>query len=328
LRDSNPIYSAFWRLMVAPWGEVTPSCALPNPFGREGCVPVRSYLDMLNFKANHRKIAILDQGDGYVGFVTSANPHDGSSAHSNVALRFSGPAVADLLETARAVLAMSGGPEPGIRIQTETAREGLNAATDQVRHGAIRVITEGAIRDLLLTEIGKAGFGDRIDVAAFYLAHRRVVHGLIEAHARGAWVRVLLDPSKDAFGMEKNGIPNRQSGAELHRAGVPVRWCDTHGEQCHSKLMLFRYAGGRTGLMLGSANLTRRNLDSFNLETNLYFEANTEHPVNLEVADWFDMLWHNAPGKRFSLDYSAHADENGWRRLLYRIMEGAGLSTF
>ena len=86
LRDSNPIYSTFWRLLIRPFGNGAGG-ELPNPFGA-GRVSARSYLDLLNFKANHRKTILADDGDGLVGLVTSANPHDGSSAHGNLAIRF------------------------------------------------------------------------------------------------------------------------------------------------------------------------------------------------------------------------------------------------
>src|SRR5690606_22884033 len=89
LKDSNPVYSLFWRVFARPFGN-GPGDLLPNPFG-EGRVSLRSYLALLNFKANHRKTLVADDGDGLVGLVTSANPHDGSSAHTNIAVRFDGP---------------------------------------------------------------------------------------------------------------------------------------------------------------------------------------------------------------------------------------------
>ncbi|MGB3647116.1 MAG: hypothetical protein WA992_01105, partial [Desulfobulbales bacterium] len=79
LRDSNPAYSAFWRIFVKPFGN-SAGGLLPNPFGKRR-VSLRSYLAMLNFKANHRKLIICDGADGFSALVTSANPHDGSSAH-------------------------------------------------------------------------------------------------------------------------------------------------------------------------------------------------------------------------------------------------------
>ena len=102
LRDSNPAYSAFWRIFVEPLGNSSGSL-LPNPFG-EGRVSLRSYLSMLNFKANHRKVIICDDAESYSALITSANPHDGSSAHGNVAIYFKGPAISDLLQSEQAVL--------------------------------------------------------------------------------------------------------------------------------------------------------------------------------------------------------------------------------
>ena len=64
LRDSNPAYSAFWRLFVKPFGN-TEANTLPNPLG-PGRVSLRSYLELVNFKANHRKVMVADSGDDFV----------------------------------------------------------------------------------------------------------------------------------------------------------------------------------------------------------------------------------------------------------------------
>lgn len=316
LRDSNPLYSALWRSFVGHWGN-SPGSALPNPIG-EGRVSVRSYLALMNFKANHRKVAIADRGEGYVGLVTSANPHDASSAHGNVALRFEGAAVADLLASERAVLALSGGPEPRVSI----------AATAGAGEGSLRVLTERAIERALLETVAAAEPGDLLDVAVFYLADRDVMDALLAAQARGVRLRVLLDPNKDAFGRTKNGIPNRQVARELHQAGAPVRWCDTHGEQCHAKFLLLRDRDGGAKLLLGSANFTRRNLDDYNLETSVLLEGRAEQAALADAAGWFERVWNNEPGRRFSVEYAAYADDGLWRRIMYRVMETTGLSTF
>jgi len=107
LQDSNPLYSGIWRWLIKPFGN-SPGSALPNPFG-PGKVSIRSYLALLNFKANHRKLMVADKADGeLLGFISSANPHDGSSAHRNVALTFSGEAAVDMLVSEAALLSMSG----------------------------------------------------------------------------------------------------------------------------------------------------------------------------------------------------------------------------
>ena len=67
---------------------------LPNPLD-ESVDPISfgDWARLLNFKANHRKVIIADDGrDGLVTIVGSANPHDASSAHSNTALKITGRA--------------------------------------------------------------------------------------------------------------------------------------------------------------------------------------------------------------------------------------------
>ena len=143
LRDSNPLYSGFWRIFVRPFGN-READTLANPFG-EGRVSARSYLALLNFKANHRKVIIADSGAELGALVTSANPHDGSSAHSNVALRFTGAAAWDLLASEKAVLAFSGGEIPVIISQPATA-----SVASLLGEPTLQVVTERAVERALL----------------------------------------------------------------------------------------------------------------------------------------------------------------------------------
>jgi len=253
--------------------------------------------------------------------VTSANPHAASSAHSNVALRFQGAAALDLLETERAVAAMSGARLP----DAPPVPQPQPPDKDTPR---LQVLTEAKIRDASLAAIESAGEGDRLAVAMFYFSHRPLLEALIRARERGVDARVLLDPNEHAFGREKNGIPNRQAALELHRAGVPVRWCDTHGEQCHSKFLLHIAEGGEAELVLGSANFTRRNLDDYNLETSVRVLAGSEAPAIRGAARFFDRYWRNRPNRDFSVPYSEYADHSLRRYWQYRLMEATGMSTF
>lgn len=321
LRDSNPIYSSVWRTFLAPWGTSTGD-RVANPLG-DGRISLRSFLILPNFKANHRKVIVADQGNEHAALVTSANPHDGSSAHGNVALRFNGPAVADLVKTEEAVLAFSGGPE----LQFNPAL--AESAADYIDTAGLRVVTERAIKQALLDSIAGVSAGDRLDIAVFYLSDRDIVKALLAAHDRQAELRILLDANKDAFGREKNGIPNRQTALELHRAGIPIRWCETRGEQCHSKLLLARQANGQATLVLGSANFTRRNLNNLNLETSLVLTGEvTELTALADAVEWFELRWYNTDDKRFSVDYETYADNRVWMQVLYRLMEASGISTF
>jgi len=321
LRASNPLWSGLWHLCCAALGNDPDGGWLANPFG-PGHVSLRSYLALLNFRANHRKTLVVDEGAGWTALVTSANPHDGSSAHGNVALRFGGAAALDLLHSERPLLEQAGLALPLPAVPPSDPIDAASTATQ------VQVLTERRIRDALLASLTTAARGDRIDIAVFYFAHRGLVRAALAAHRRGVALRVLLDPNRDAFGREKNGIPNRQVAAELHAAGVPVRWCDTHGEQCHAKLLLHTRGDGRGELILGSANYTRRNLDDYNLETDVRLLGDAGEPALQHAAAYFEDSWTNAAGHRISLPYAAYADDSTWRRLLYRFGEATGLSTF
>ena len=325
LRDSNPLYSAWWRMGPRWFGTSGGGGVFPNPFDPDaGPVSLRSWLSLLNFKANHRKVLVADDGNGgWVSMVSSFNAHDGSSANSNLAIEVRGAALArQLWRSEAAVLRLSGAdpPEPQWPEQGEIRTD--EAAT-------ITLLTEGAIRDRLLEELDSAGEGSRIDVALFYLSHARVIGALVDAARRGAVVRVLLDPSKDAFERTKNGVPNRQSAGALvrrSRGEIEVRWYDTRGEQFHPKTARIR--GPDTySLFVGSANFTRRNLDDFNLETDVLVQGAAGDPLDLEFRRWFDRLWFNE-GLQATAPFEKYRDDSVLRRATATIQERTGLCTF
>ena len=323
IRAPNPAWSGLWQLCCRWLGNSDSGGWLPSPFG-QGEVTLRSYLALLNLNANHRKTLVVDSGKDWVGLVASANPHDGSSAHGNVALRFRGPAAFHLLQSERAAVAMSGAswPQPLASIQAP-------ALPAQPAHSVqVQLVTEGRIRDALLAGVASAKAGERLDIAVFYFSHRGLVKEVAAAQRRGVRVRVLLDPNEDAFGRKKNGIPNRQAAMELHGAGVPIRWCDTHGEQCHAKFMLKRASDGKAELIVGSANYTRRNLDDYNLESSVRVLAAADAVVMERAASYFEQSWSNTDGRQISLPYARYADDSRLRYWRYRFTEATGLSSF
>ena len=319
LPASNPLWSGLWSICCQFLGNSTEDGWLPNPVG-PGKVTLRSYLHLANFRANHRKTLIADSGESWTALVTSGNPHDASSRHSNQALRFDGAAALDLLQTELAVVQMT-----DIFTQPWPQADATPITTDQAR---LRVLTEGAVGDALLQTIDSSVAGDQLDVEVFYLSHRPLIKALIDARQRGVTIRVLLDPNRDAFGREKNGIPNRQAAWDLHRAGIPLRWCNTSGEQCHRKWLRLDRADGRSELISGSANFTRRNLDDLNLETDVQLATAHDHPTMQAARDAFNQLWSNPEDIEYSLPYEAFADHNVGRYVIYRVMEASGLSTF
>jgi phosphatidylserine/phosphatidylglycerophosphate/cardiolipin synthase-like enzyme len=163
----------------------------------------------------------------------------------------------------------------------------------------------------------------------FYLAHREIIRELIRAAERGAETRIVLDPNKDAFGFEKNGIPNRQAAAELIKKSdgkIQVRWYLTHGEQFHTKVIAV-YKKDQVVIIGGSANYTRRNLDNYNLESDLMVALKAGDPVAVEFEQYFDRIWENRDGI-YTGDFSEYRDDSLWKVWIYRIQEETGLSTF
>ncbi len=328
LRDSNPSYSALWRVFGQWWENSATGGQLPNPFAREsGDITLRSWLALLNFKANHRKLIIADDRDGRLtALVASANPHDASSEHSNVAVRFSSPLAGHIAASEMEVARFSGWKGS---IPIAAPAQSPIAATDPLR---LSFLTEGAIQDHLLHAIDTTTHGDSIRIAVFYLSDRKVIKALIAAAARGVDTRLILDPNRDAFGMRKDGVPNRPVANELvERSGerIAVRWYRTDGEQFHSKMVLITQAD-RLIASLGSANLTRRNLGNYNLEANLVVETDATTTIGRTMVHYFERLWNNdgPPGTEFTVAFDVWQDAGRIRYWRYRLMEATGLSTF
>ena len=317
LRASNPAWSGFWYICCQGLGNNTEKGWLPNPFGDEK-ITLRSYLNLFNFKANHRKTITVDTKEGWKTLVASMNPHDASSRHSNVALLVDGNTATDVLKTEQVVVMMSKGDVSGVVVGDFDGDKNLPQ---------VQVLTEKAILDATLKSIESAKKNENIDLAMFYLSERQIVKALISAKERGVVVRVLLDPNKDAFGLEKNGIPNRQVASELNDASISVRWCNTQGEQCHSK-MLIKSNAQQAELILGSANFTARNLKNYNLETDLRVIGSTQAPVFKDAQAYFNTVWSNLDGRNISVEYTKYADESKFKYGVYRFMEWSGLSTF
>jgi hypothetical protein len=336
LRDSNPIYSSCWRMFVQWFGSARQG-SLPHPLGSDGGrISVRSWLALLNFKANHRKLVLADapapaDGRQMVSLVMSANPHDASSAHGNVGLLVRGGVWRDLLRGEQAILRFSGtGIDLSSWLPSYAPLEGVPGRTPApAPFGSVRVLTEGKVREALLHSLCSTRSGDTIDLAMFYLSERSVVNALVSAAHRGVAIRLTLDPNRDAFGYQKNGVPNRPVAAELIERGagkITVRWCETHGEQFHTKMVLVKQ-GDHVTLFAGSANLTRRNIGDLNLETDLELSGGPDLPAIQDAARYFQRLWTNE-GLECTVPYDSYGDKSLSKYWQYRFQEATGLCTF
>lgn len=318
LPDSNFVYSFMWRTMFQ-WFGTEGKGWLRNPFNPDGPkVTLRSYLKLINFKANHRKVAITENG----AFIMSSNPHDASANHSNIAFFIDGEAVNTLIKSELAVIEFS---DEKLKKDESSylVKENNNGNID------VKIITEGKIKKNILKVIRKLGEKDKLDIGVFYLSDREVIKALLKAADRGVDIRMILDANKDAFGLKKNGVPNRPVAVELKNKSdgqIKIKWYRTNGEQFHTKL-LFAKMENESVIIGGSANFTRRNIDDYNLETNVMIRAENDKELVKKVENYFDMLWYNKGGI-FTVDLEEYYDESIFKKGLYRFQEWSGVATY
>lgn len=328
LRDPNVLYSPFWRLFLQWWG--TPQRGwIPNIFtDSPKKLSLRSFFTMLNFKANHRKIVLADKDGKIAALITSANPHDPSSAHSNIGLYFESESWKDIYRGEKALIALSNEPFSELDEQKYSRETPLGNTGSEIQ---MRYLTESKIRTAVLDEINNTQKGDHIRLAMFYLSDRKIIKALIRSAKRGVDIQIILDPNKDAFGRKKNGIPNRQTASTLvKRSGgrIRIRWYATHGEQFHTKMLLILRDAENSSLILGSANFTRRNLSDYNLEADVKITGPKTANIFQEADAYFSLLWNNTPEKIFTQDYSAYAENNVIKNIIAFLQEVSGLGAF
>ncbi|MEA3422849.1 MAG: phospholipase D family protein [Bacillota bacterium] len=316
LRNSNILYSSIYDI-VFKWFKTSGKGWIRNPFtSKLPYVTVRAYLKLMNFKANHRK-TVISEKEVMVG---SANPHDASFNNSNIAFAIKGAIVDELLESELAVMAFSG-------YDVELPLKKNQGIVDY----KVKLITEGKICENLKSAIDKTKKGDCIRIAMFYLSEHSIINALIKASKRDVDIKMILDVNQTAFGIEKIGVPNKPAASELIRkskGNVNIKWYETNGEQFHTKLIMINYEENEKVLLIGgSANLTRRNIRDFNLETDVCIEASIESRLANDTDTYFNRIWNNEEGN-YTVDYSVFQEDALWKKIVYYIQEYTGLSTF
>lgn len=315
LRDSMPLYSGFYRV-IFQWFDTGGRGWVPNSMSSDAPdLSIASYLTMLNIKANHRKVVITEKE----AIISSANPHNASGLHGNMAFKVSGEIINDLLEAEEAVSKFSGGPEfPRID------------ATEAIGEYQAQYLTEKKILDALLADIAKAEEGDDIRLGMFYVAQAEVVDALEDAANRGVDVRMILDPNENAFGREKTGLPNRPVVNEIlgnSDNNVQVRWYNAIVGQYHTKTMMIKTAE-ETYIYGGSANYTERTLDNYNLESDIRIIAPNDSDLTGKVDGYFNMLWDNEDAL-YTLDVEEYQDDfTFWQRGIYAFQKLFKLTTY
>ncbi|GGA42774.1 phospholipase D family protein [Paenibacillus physcomitrellae] len=255
LRDPTPAYSAVWRTFFQWFGQ-RGNGWIPNLMASDGPkITLRSYLKLLNVKANHRKVLLTENG----ALLSTGNVHNASAYHSNIAFEVkSKPLSADILQTEQSVLRFSGGGKlPGLGDEVGAASSALAYSSVSASRSApaveaaasastpapaspsapasivpgptppavsaptngsgirVRYLTEGKISSRVLETLDQLGKGDTLWMGMFYLGDSKVIRAVLNASKRGVAVKLLLDPNENAFGRDKTGIPNRPVAEKL-----------------------------------------------------------------------------------------------------------------
>lgn len=326
LRDPNLLYSGIWRMFFQWFGQ-RGNTWLSNPFGETSPdVTLRSYLKLLNVKANHRKVLITEN----TGLVTSANIQDSSGFHSNVAAQVTGPIIQDMVKAERAVAAFSGGNLDAFPSEDELDEKFPTVIVSDEANIRAQIVTEKQVETSFVEAVEKIGREDELWLGMFYLSDRTVIEAIIDAAERGAKVRVLLDPNENAFGSEKMGLPNIPIAQELVERSdgeIEIRWYRTNEEQYHSKIAYLR-GDEESYVTLGSTNFTSRNLNDFNLESNLVVTAPNDRTFVEDIDAYFERIWHNEDAI-FTVPYEAEEDELGFfKYILYWLQKTFRLTTY
>ncbi|HEY6452605.1 MAG TPA: phospholipase D-like domain-containing protein [Steroidobacteraceae bacterium] len=335
LRAPDAAFAAFWDICCRWWSRAMPWPEWPNPLGvGPPAVSMRLWGELPGYQRSHRQLLITDDGGGGVQALVFSRPLIAEAAlHSATALRISGGALEPLLESEFALAQFSGWSDGGaMQARAQRLLEQQRRAAPPVVHASARacVVTEGAIAAALVKRIEATGSGDRIQIAALYLSQRALVGALLDAARRGASVRVLLDPGKDGYGYDRSGIPNREVASELvatSDGAVRVRWYRTHGEQFSPGFVLVQ-SGANAWLMVGTAVLSRRDLDDFNLAAAFVVELPADAPAAAEALSWFDTLWYNrvSGGTEFTADADVYTEASELRYWQYRLFEALGIA--
>jgi hypothetical protein len=338
LRDPDSIVGALLTACCDWWSRPgSDRGSWPNPAGVGPLsLGFGTWSRLRPYPRSHRQLLLADDGAGGLsGMVFSHSLNAEAAIHSATALELAGPVLEPLLEAEFVVAQFSGWTDPGAmqaQARRAVARPPIGPRPPDSAQPAdsarARVVSEAAIGTALTARIDAAPAGAAVDVAALYLAQRPVVRALIDAARRGVAVRVLLDPGRDGYGYARSGMPNRQVATELLAASdgaVRVRWYRTHGEQFSPGFALVR-DGGRSWLMISTAELSRRDLSNFNLAAGFIADLDAASTPAGEALDWFESLWFNrAPGgTEFSTDADVYADASPLDYWYARLLEASG----
>lgn len=314
----------------------SPKIPIKNDLDEDG-ISIEALWNAAAIKANHRKLLVTDSGDTCEALVSSANPHNASTGSANYSISVRGDIAKYIYMNIRKDVELSikldyaywsdGSASYKSRFLEDklpafkTASYLPAVKTEKTPIG-IRYLTESRIRKEILRLLDAAKPNDQIRIQMFYLSDIEVVDAIAETARRlSNPLRLILDPSKDAFGTIKDGTPNRQVAAYLmekkkkENLNIQIRWYETHGEQNHAKIMsITNEKTDKYQVFTGSANWTGKNLKDINMESNVSLKG--AKAICEKFNGLFDKFWTNSDGLvytiRYEGKYQKHTGMSKW----------------
>ncbi len=320
--DANLLYSSFWRPFVSWWGNSPTKPWLTDPRNvADVKVPLRSWLAFYNGKSNESHTLIADTAKSKIqSIVASQNLSEGVGATGKVAVIVEDKLWSDIFQKQTAIASISNAGLPSF---------GNLVTKDESGELAVSLLSISHLEDKIIVLLRSLKRGDKIDIVAQFLSSRNIISELAAAANRGAAVRIIIDPNISYLGHQLYGMPNRPAAKELRSKsfdGITVRWCDARSLPCGARVIIGKTASS-SFLLTGSADLSKRDLEGYNIESELFIEAVGNFTAYNNAVSYFDTLWTNNGGN-YTVDYSEFSDNSSWRSSVYRMMERTGISLY
>lgn len=233
-----------------------------------------------SWKLDHSKLLIVDGKEALIGGMNFAET---VASNRDAMTRVAGPVVKELKAIFANVWdysvqqALANGEEIAGDVQ---AAKSLATCDDTAiaEHLAARLAEGWSPSDIRITlsspyrndtrqaivdALGTVGEGDKVSVEMLLMTDKPCIQALIEAHQRGAEVRVILDPNESLYGVNCMGAPNVIAVRRFLEVDLPVHNYEPEpGQELHMKMMLIQRKDGSAEFAMGSTNWTVGAFDS------------------------------------------------------------------
>ena len=164
----------------------------------------------------------------------------------------------------------------------------------------------------------------------YFLADKGIIDRLIKAANRGVKIRLILDRSKDAFGMSTNGLPNKPVSKKLKKktkGKIDIKWYFTNNEQYHTKILLMKKTDGNVIITAGSANFIKKNIRGYIMDADFRILTNKDSKLTKDIYTYFDRLWDNKDGI-YTINFEDEPTTSGFSDFMYKILDATQLGSF